>query len=86
MSFKLKKKASAANCGVDEDTFLNSFEAVPKIQVYSPKDVDQHMSQINDCLADTNNDWEKRVDSVSVNKNTLGGKDKIALKEINFFK
>jgi hypothetical protein len=26
-------KASAANGGVDEDTFLNSFEAVPKIQV-----------------------------------------------------
>ncbi len=35
------------------------------------------MSQINDCLADTNNDWEKRVDSVSVNKNTLEVKVKI---------
>ena len=35
------------------------------------------MSQINDCLADTNNDWEKRVDSVSANNNSiLGGKDK----------
>ena len=49
---------------MDEDVFLNAFENVPKIQVYSAKDVDQHMSQINDCLADLNNDWEKRVDSL----------------------
>jgi CLIP-associating protein 1/2 len=43
---------------------MNSFESVPKIQLYSSKDVDQHMQQINDCLADVNNDWEKRVDSL----------------------
>lgn len=49
---------------VDEDVFFNAFENVPKIQVYSQRDVDQHMSQINDCLSDLNNDWEKRVDSL----------------------
>lgn len=35
-----------------------------KKKIYSSKDVDQYMSQINDCLADLNNDWEKRVDSL----------------------
>lgn len=28
------------------------------------------MVQINECLADSNNDWEKRVDSVNKQKNT----------------
>ena len=77
---------ASTNVGVDDDAFMNAFEAVPKIQVkfqffhssqlfsyffsfiqkkiYSAKDVDQHMSQTNDCLADLNNDWEKLVDSL----------------------
>ena len=72
---------ASTNVGVDDDAFMNAFEAVPKIQVkfqffhssqlfsyffsfiqkkiYSAKDVDQHMSQTNDCL-----DWEKLVDSL----------------------
>lgn len=58
------RNAPGNSGAVDEDVFLNAFENVPKIQVYSSRDVDQHMSQINDCLADLNNDWEKRVDSL----------------------
>lgn len=50
--------------GVDEDTFLNAFENVPKIQIYSERDINQYMVQINECLSDANNDWEKRVDSL----------------------
>jgi len=30
----------------------------------SGKDVENHLSNIRDILADTNNDWEKRVDAV----------------------
>jgi CLIP-associating protein 1/2 len=57
--------ASSANQGgIDEETFMNAFETVPKIQIYSAKDLDQQMSQIIDCLSDTENDWVKRVDSL----------------------
>jgi CLIP-associating protein 1/2 len=44
--------------------FCYLFILFKKKKIYSAKDVDQHMSQINDCLADLNNDWEKRVDSL----------------------
>jgi hypothetical protein len=30
----------------------------------SGKDVENHLSTIRDTLADTNNDWEKRVEAV----------------------
>jgi hypothetical protein len=51
------------NIGVDE-SFIESFENVPKIQIYSSREVEQHMQQINDCISNLNQDWEKRVDSV----------------------
>lgn len=37
---------------------------ISHFKLYSAKDLDQHMSQINECLTNLNNDWEKRVDSV----------------------
>jgi hypothetical protein len=52
------------NIGVDESLFMESFENVPKIQIYSSREVEQHMQQINDCIGNPNQDWEKRVDSV----------------------
>jgi hypothetical protein len=53
------------NIGVDENLFIESFENVPRIQIYSAKEVEQHMQQINDCIGNPSQDWEKRVDSVS---------------------
>jgi hypothetical protein len=34
------------------------------LKVSSGKEVENHLSNIRDTLADTNNDWEKRVDAV----------------------
>lgn len=56
--------AAVATGGVDEDVFMNSFEMVPRIQIYTAKEIEQYMTQINETLSDTNNDWEKRVDSL----------------------
>uniref|UniRef100_A0A0L8G991 TOG domain-containing protein n=1 Tax=Octopus bimaculoides TaxID=37653 RepID=A0A0L8G991_OCTBM len=49
---------------VDEDLFINSFEDVTKVQIYSCKDIQTHFSKIKDTLGDSNHDWEKRVESL----------------------
>jgi hypothetical protein len=33
-------------------------------KILSGKDVENHLLNIRDTLADTNNDWEKRVETV----------------------
>jgi hypothetical protein len=33
-------------------------------QIYTTKDIDQQINQIIECLANIDNDWSKRVDSV----------------------
>ncbi|GAB1609449.1 CLIP-associating protein 1-B-like isoform X4 [Argonauta hians] len=49
---------------VDEDLFIKSFEDVTKVQIYSCKDIQTHFTKIKDTLGDSNNDWEKRVESL----------------------
>lgn len=48
----------------DEDMFLKSFEAVPRLVIYSGKDVVQELTEITTTLSDTHKDWEKRVDAL----------------------
>ena len=36
------------------------------LQIYSCKDVQSHITKTKDILSDSNNDWEKRVESVSI--------------------
>lgn len=50
---------------VDEDTFLKAFEEVPTIQLFSPREVNEHMKTIHETISDPNKDWNKRVDAVS---------------------
>ncbi|KAK3106105.1 hypothetical protein FSP39_012814 [Pinctada imbricata] len=50
--------------GVDEDFFIKSFEDVPKVQIFSSRDVSDHMTKIQTILNDPNNDWEKRNDAM----------------------
>ncbi|XP_036366144.1 CLIP-associating protein 1-B isoform X16 [Octopus sinensis] len=49
---------------VDEDLFIKSFEDVTKVQIYSCKDIQTHFTKVKDTLGDSNNDWEKRVESL----------------------
>ncbi|XP_021373904.1 CLIP-associating protein 1-like isoform X5 [Mizuhopecten yessoensis] len=48
--------------GVDEDYFMKSFEDVPKIQLFSSRDLNDHITKIRDMLSDPNTAWEKRLD------------------------
>ncbi|CAF0724124.1 unnamed protein product [Didymodactylos carnosus] len=56
--------AATSSGAVDEAVFLETFESTPEVQLLSGKDVDQQLSNVRETLADTNNDWEKRVDAL----------------------
>lgn len=49
---------------IDEEAFARAFETVPHIQVFSAREVDDHMTKIRDTISDANQDWEKRVDAL----------------------
>lgn len=49
---------------VDEEIFIKSFEDINKIQIYSCKDIQANITKAKDILSDSNNDWEKRVESL----------------------
>ncbi|XP_060851627.1 CLIP-associating protein 1-like [Rhopalosiphum padi] len=51
-------------CGVDEDTFIRSFEDVPTLTIFSVRDLDDTMKQIHKSIQDSNEQWNKRVDSL----------------------
>ncbi|XP_071041115.1 CLIP-associating protein 1 isoform X34 [Parasteatoda tepidariorum] len=48
--------------GADEEMFIKSFEDVPRISIYSAKELESELSKIKDVLGDSSNDWEKRVE------------------------
>lgn len=45
--------------------FEMSFENVPKLTIFSPRDIDDLIKNIIKIIGDKNMDWEKRVDAVS---------------------
>lgn len=49
---------------MDEDMFLKTFEVVPRIVIYSVKDLTHELTDIINVLNDPSKDWEKRVDSL----------------------
>uniref|UniRef100_A0A3B3I864 Cytoplasmic linker associated protein 1 n=1 Tax=Oryzias latipes TaxID=8090 RepID=A0A3B3I864_ORYLA len=53
---------SAATAGaVDEEDFIQAFEDVPSIQIYSNREVEEALTKIRDVLSDDKRDWELRV-------------------------
>uniref|UniRef100_A0A3B3CDS4 TOG domain-containing protein n=1 Tax=Oryzias melastigma TaxID=30732 RepID=A0A3B3CDS4_ORYME len=57
------RDGSAAGA-VDEDDFIQAFEDVPSIQVYSNREVEEALTKIRDVLSDDKRDWELRVAAV----------------------
>lgn len=49
---------------MDEQTFVRSFEDVPTMQIYSPKEIAEEMRNIMQIISDSSKDWNKRVDAV----------------------
>ncbi|XP_034721055.1 CLIP-associating protein 1-B-like [Etheostoma cragini] len=46
---------------VDEEDFIQAFEDVPTVQIYSNREVEDAMTKIRDVLSDDKRDWELRV-------------------------
>lgn len=44
--------------------FMNAFEDVPRVQLFSNRDLEQEITKIRETLSDSNIDWEKRLDSL----------------------
>ncbi|XP_022240436.1 CLIP-associating protein 1-B-like isoform X4 [Limulus polyphemus] len=64
-STKSSSSASAVAAGAaDEDMFIKAFEDVPKLQLYSGRDLEVEIGKIKDVLSNPNNDWEKRIESI----------------------
>ncbi|CAF5203698.1 unnamed protein product, partial [Rotaria magnacalcarata] len=55
---------TAASGAVDEAIFEDAFNSSHPIPFSSSKELENQLFSIRDILADTNNDWEKRVDAI----------------------
>lgn len=51
---------------VDEESFMKLFEDCPTVQIFSAREVSEHLKNIQDIISDSNKEWNKRVDAVSV--------------------
>ncbi|XP_010781346.1 CLIP-associating protein 1a [Notothenia coriiceps] len=51
----------AAAGAVDEDDFIKAYEDVPSIQIYSNRELEDHLAKIREVLSDEKHDWELRV-------------------------
>uniref|UniRef100_A0A3B4XK81 Cytoplasmic linker associated protein 1 n=1 Tax=Seriola lalandi dorsalis TaxID=1841481 RepID=A0A3B4XK81_SERLL len=64
-SFRRPASASSAKSSgagaVDEEDFIQAFEDVPTVQIYSNREVEEAMTKIRDVLSDDKKDWELRV-------------------------
>ncbi|XP_071154259.1 CLIP-associating protein 1-A-like isoform X15 [Mytilus edulis] len=64
--------SSAASTGaVDEDFFTRSFEDVPKVQIFSARDMTDVLNKAKDILSDEKKDWEKRNEAIKTVRSVI---------------
>ncbi|CAF3454869.1 unnamed protein product [Rotaria socialis] len=64
---------AAASGAVDEAIFEDAFNSSHPIPFSSSKELENQVFSIRDILADTNNDWEKRVDAIKRLRSIIAG-------------
>ncbi|KAL4593698.1 CLIP-associating protein 1-B-like isoform X1 [Arapaima gigas] len=62
-SFGHRKEGTSAGA-VDEEDFIQAFEDVPGVQIYSNRELEDSIAKIRDVLSDDKHDWEHRVASL----------------------
>ncbi|XP_074483882.1 CLIP-associating protein 1-B-like isoform X6 [Sebastes fasciatus] len=60
-STKSAGQTGAGAGAVDIEDFIQAFEDVPTVQIYSNREVEEAMTKIRDVLSDDKRDWELRV-------------------------
>uniref|UniRef100_A0A8C9VAF9 Cytoplasmic linker associated protein 1 n=1 Tax=Scleropages formosus TaxID=113540 RepID=A0A8C9VAF9_SCLFO len=61
---KAPGKEGTSAGAVDEEDFIQAFEDVPSVQIYSNKELEDSMAKIREVLSDDKHDWELRVASL----------------------
>ncbi|KAK6182722.1 hypothetical protein SNE40_010342 [Patella caerulea] len=51
---------------MDEELFIKSFEDVPKVQIFSARDVQDNLQRTQSVLSNPNEDWEKRIEVLKI--------------------
>ncbi|CAF4653750.1 unnamed protein product [Rotaria sp. Silwood1] len=64
---------AAASGAIDEATFEDAFNSSHAIPFSSGKEIENQLLSIRDILADTNNDWEKRVEALKRLRSIIAG-------------
>ena len=59
---------------IDEAMFISAFEDVPKVNLYSHKDLEDNMVKIREIVNQQSNPWDKRIEAVSRHALSDGGK------------
>ncbi|XP_050734473.1 CLIP-associating protein 2-like isoform X5 [Eriocheir sinensis] len=55
---------TAAAGAVDEASFFALFEDVPKVTIYSTRELEDTLTKVREIIASSSNDWDKRVDAL----------------------
>ncbi|XP_013773539.1 CLIP-associating protein 1-A-like isoform X5 [Limulus polyphemus] len=56
--------SSMAAGAADEEMFMRAFDDVPRVQLYSGRELENELGKIKETLSDPNNDWGKRVEAM----------------------
>ena len=57
---------------VDEDSFMQAFEEVPKkVTIFNGRTVADELNKIRETLAKTSNDWKVRIDALQMMRSLL---------------
>lgn len=51
---------------MDEASFFASFEDVPKVNIYSARELEDNLTKTREIISSPSNDWDKRVEAVSI--------------------
>ncbi|XP_063424882.1 CLIP-associating protein 1-A-like isoform X7 [Mytilus trossulus] len=63
--------SEASKGAVDEDFFTRSFEDVPKVQIFSARDMTDVLNKAKDILSDEKKDWEKRNEAIKTVRSVI---------------
>ncbi|XP_046480774.1 CLIP-associating protein 1-A isoform X2 [Neodiprion pinetum] len=65
LKYSSSAKSAAGQAGaIDEESFLNAFEDVPAVKLFSAKDLEEQMKSIKDVVGDDKKDWKQRNESM----------------------
>jgi CLIP-associating protein 1/2 len=56
--------ANIGSGAADEELFMNEFEDVPRVMIFSSKDLEREITKIRETCSDPSIHWEKRVEAL----------------------